>query len=92
MAYSGSLTFSTGTTFSGSIVPFGTIQNTDTDTATLETIVLETTYRVLKNATAGTNYSDNGTFAYSSTSVASALLVNVRKPTLTLTKTSTPTL
>lgn len=92
VSYSGSLTFSTGTSFSGVTVPFGTIVNTDTGTVTLETIIIDTTYRVNKNAIAGTNYSDNGTFSYSSTSTASALNVNVRKPTLTLTKTATPTI
>lgn len=92
MAYSGSLTFSTGTVFSGASLPFGTIVNTDTDTSTLETIVIDTTYRVIKNATAGTNYANNATMTYSSTSLpGGAVNVNVRKPTLTLTKVASPT-
>lgn len=51
-AYSGSLSFSNGTTFSGSTVTFGTLTNSDTDTASIETIIIDTTYRVNKTATA----------------------------------------
>lgn len=90
IASSGSLTFSSGTTFSGATVRFGTLTNADTDTSTTETIIIDTTYRVLKNATAGTNYNNNGTFTYSSTSTASSIAVNVRKPTMTLTKLVSP--
>jgi hypothetical protein len=48
IAYSGSLTFSSGTVFSGSAVPFGTIINSDMGTGTLETVVIDMTYRVIK--------------------------------------------
>lgn len=65
--------------------------NTDTDTTTLETIIIDTTYRVRTNATAGTNYTNNGTFSYSSTSTAASVAVNVRKPTVTLSKIASPT-
>ena len=90
MASSGALTITGSTLFSGASIPFGTIINTDTDPATLEMIVLETTYRVRQNATAGTNYTNNGVLTYSSTSASASLNVNVVKPILTLTKNATP--
>ncbi len=91
VAYSGSLSLTGVTNFSGATVPFGTITNSDTDPSTLETIVLDTTYRVIKTATPGTNYTNNATLSYSSTSlVGPGVVVNVRKPTLTITKTPTP--
>ena len=80
-----------GTTFSGSTLTFGTIVNTDTDVNTLETIIIDTTYRVNKNATPGTSYGDVGTFNYSATSTAATVNVNIRKPTITLTKIASPT-
>jgi uncharacterized repeat protein (TIGR01451 family)/fimbrial isopeptide formation D2 family protein len=91
IAYSWSLSFSSGTTFTWPTVNFGTITNNNTDTTATETIIIDTTYRVNRNATAGVNYNNNGTFTYSSTSVASWIVVNVRKPTLTLTKVASPT-
>ena len=90
LAYSGSLGFAGSTTFSGSSVPFGTITNTDIDIDTLETIIVETTYRTKNTALAGTNYVNNGIFTYSSTSTASALNINIVKPVITLTKLVSP--
>jgi uncharacterized repeat protein (TIGR01451 family) len=91
VASSGSLSFSSGTTFSWTTVNFGTLINSDTTSSTLETIIIDTTYRVRQAALPGSNYTNNATFNYSATSIGSPLYVNVRKPNLTLSKVATPT-
>ncbi len=87
--YSGSLSFSTGTTFTWNTVNFWTINNSDTWTG-IETIVIYTTYKTKTGATNGSKVT-TWTFNYNATNKAATKNVSVTQPNILVNKSVTPT-
>jgi uncharacterized repeat protein (TIGR01451 family) len=92
VAYSGSISFSSGAVFDGNRVNFGTMVNADATPATLETIILRTVGRI-KNSTdvrQATNRHARGRLYYDITSTSSNTPLDIILPSISLDKGAQP--
>lgn len=89
VSFSGALSFSTWTGFLSNTATFWTLINSDTDTATPETIVIHSTYRVKTSASNGSKYT-RGRFYYGWGNVYRNSNITVRQPNIILNKSVSP--